>query len=182
MTAPLPNQSEPEQADPSLPEVFPPGPAAERIQGPAPAPVAVGAKSPARTLKRVWVLIAGTSVIVFGVIIAPLPGPGPTVLVPVGLGILASEFMWAKRLINQLSGHAGPLERFADRTAMHMPIWMAPLIGVAYWGLVTGIAMTGWVKTQWLMPPAGLLFAPIGFWCWRIYVLRRKNRPAQPRA
>ena len=32
-----------------------------------------------------------------GVLIAPLPGPGPVILIPIGLGLLATEFIWARR-------------------------------------------------------------------------------------
>lgn len=36
----------------------------------------------------------------FGVALIVLPGPA-FVVIPVGLGILASEFVWAKRLLNR---------------------------------------------------------------------------------
>lgn len=60
-----------------------------------------------RNLRRVCVLTAGTLVIIVGVIISPLPGPGLSILGPIGLGILASEFLWAKRLAH----HAIRFER-----------------------------------------------------------------------
>lgn len=184
MTSPIPPTTRPAQTPgySPQPEVFHPGshPGVSVPQRWSAAPQPPPATA-ARQLRRLWVLIAGTSVIVFSIIIAPLPGPGFTVLAPVGLAILAGEFMWAKRLINRVTNHTGPLERLADRTAMRMPIWIAPLVAVSYWVLVGGIALSGRVDPTWVFPPAGLLFAPVGFWCWRVYVLHRKRDPAAPR-
>jgi uncharacterized protein (TIGR02611 family) len=47
---------------------------------------------------RVLVALAGATVIVLGVVLLPLPGPG-WLIIFVGLGIWASEFQWAARLL-----------------------------------------------------------------------------------
>lgn len=47
---------------------------------------------------RVAVGVVGTAVIVLGVVLLPLPGPGWLVIFA-GLAILASEFEWAERLL-----------------------------------------------------------------------------------
>lgn len=47
---------------------------------------------------RVGIAILGFLVIATGVILLPLPGPG-WVIIFVGLGIWATEFRWAKRLL-----------------------------------------------------------------------------------
>ena len=62
-----------------------------------------------RNSRRLWVLIAGTTVILVGIVISPLPGPGLSVLGPIGLAILASEFVWARRLVVQIKELSGPL-------------------------------------------------------------------------
>lgn len=54
-----------------------------------------------RQLRRVFVLIAGTVVLLVGVAMIVLPGPA-FVVIPAGLGILALEFFWARRLLVRL--------------------------------------------------------------------------------
>jgi uncharacterized protein (TIGR02611 family) len=44
------------------------------------------------------VALAGATVIALGLLLIPLPGPG-WVVVFLGLGILATEFAWAERLL-----------------------------------------------------------------------------------
>ena len=51
-----------------------------------------------RTLRRAAVLIIGSLVVLTGLVVSPLPGPGLTILGPLGIGILASEFLWARRI------------------------------------------------------------------------------------
>lgn len=48
---------------------------------------------------RVLVAVLGVSVIALGVVLLPLPGPG-WLVVFLGLGILATEFTWAERLLD----------------------------------------------------------------------------------
>jgi uncharacterized protein (TIGR02611 family) len=48
---------------------------------------------------RAVVAVVGSLVIVGGVILLPLPGPG-WLIIFVGLGILASEFAWAQRVLD----------------------------------------------------------------------------------
>jgi uncharacterized protein (TIGR02611 family) len=47
---------------------------------------------------RTLVGVVGAAVIVLGVLLLPLPGPG-WVVIFLGLGVLASEFEWARRLL-----------------------------------------------------------------------------------
>lgn len=54
-----------------------------------------------RTLKqakRLSVVVIGFTVLVIGVAMIVLPGPA-VVVIPVGLTILATEFIWAKRIL-----------------------------------------------------------------------------------
>jgi uncharacterized protein (TIGR02611 family) len=48
-------------------------------------------------MRRVGIFIAGWLVVVVGLVLVPLPGPG-WVIVFVGLSLLATEFAWAARL------------------------------------------------------------------------------------
>jgi uncharacterized protein (TIGR02611 family) len=49
--------------------------------------------------KRLIVIIIGFTVLAAGVVMIVLPGPA-VVVIPVGLAILATEFIWARKLLN----------------------------------------------------------------------------------
>jgi uncharacterized protein (TIGR02611 family) len=49
-------------------------------------------------LWRGAVVVVGVTVIVVGIVLLPLPGPG-WLIIFAGLGILATEFEWARRLL-----------------------------------------------------------------------------------
>jgi len=48
--------------------------------------------------KRVIVIVIGFSVLVVGIAMIVLPGPA-VVVIPIGLAILATEFLWARKLL-----------------------------------------------------------------------------------
>lgn len=54
-----------------------------------------------RHARRVVVLVVGLSVLAFGVALLVLPGPA-FVVIPVGLGILSVEFVWARVWLKKL--------------------------------------------------------------------------------
>jgi tellurite resistance protein TerC len=56
--------------------------------------------SPLRLARKIGLAAAGLMVVVVGVAL-PIPGAG-LVLIPLGLGILATEFLWAERLNREL--------------------------------------------------------------------------------
>src|SRR5689334_22195102 len=47
---------------------------------------------------RIGVTVLGVAVIVLGIVLLPLPGPG-WVIIFAGLGLLATEYEWAARLL-----------------------------------------------------------------------------------
>jgi uncharacterized protein (TIGR02611 family) len=48
--------------------------------------------------RRIVIAVIGTTVLLIGIAMMVLPGPG-TIVIPIGLAILATEFVWAKRLL-----------------------------------------------------------------------------------
>ena len=55
-------------------------------------------------LKMAWkliVLIIGLTIILIGLIMLVTPGPA-IIVIPIGLAVLASEFVWAKRILKKL--------------------------------------------------------------------------------
>src|SRR3982750_3075201 len=55
-------------------------------------------KKTSSRLRRLFIAVTGTIVLIFGIIAIPYPGPG-WLIVFAGLGILSTEFDWAKRLL-----------------------------------------------------------------------------------
>ena len=53
-----------------------------------------------RHAKRIVVAVIGGTVVLIGVAMIVLPGPA-VVVIPAGLAILATEFVWAKRLLER---------------------------------------------------------------------------------
>ena len=56
-------------------------------------------------LRRLAIGAAGGIVLLFGLVLIPLPGPG-LLVVPLGLGILALEFSWAERWLQSARSRA----------------------------------------------------------------------------
>lgn len=57
-----------------------------------------------RHTKRVTVAVVGGAVVLIGLVLIPYPGPG-WLIVFAGLAILATEFTWARRLLDVLRIH-----------------------------------------------------------------------------
>ncbi len=51
--------------------------------------------------KRLIVITAGLTVLGIGIAMIALPGPA-IVVIPIGLGILATEFVWARNLLHKI--------------------------------------------------------------------------------
>ena len=73
-----------------------------------------------RVVRRVAVSVVGGSVPAFGVALLVLPGPA-IVVIPAGLGILATEFLWARRLLQRLRGESGSRWRSCFGSACSSP-------------------------------------------------------------
>lgn len=56
-----------------------------------------------RTAKHFSIALMGGTVVLVGIALIVLPGPA-TVVIPLGLAILATEFVWARTLLNKLNG------------------------------------------------------------------------------
>ena len=68
-----------------------------------------------RTARTVIIAIIGFTVLGAGIAMLALPGPA-VVVIPVGLAILATEFVWAKSLLTRAkTAIVGIRERMASR-------------------------------------------------------------------
>ena len=52
-----------------------------------------------KKLKRLFVAIIGITILAIGIAMIVLPGPA-VVVIPLALGILATEFAWARRMLH----------------------------------------------------------------------------------
>ena len=63
-----------------------------------------------KKLKRLIVAVFGITILIVGIAMIVLPGPA-LVVIPLALGILATEFVWARRLLQIVKER---LQRYAD--------------------------------------------------------------------
>jgi uncharacterized protein (TIGR02611 family) len=75
---------------------------------------------------RVVVAVVGAAIIVTGVVLLPLPGPG-WLIIFAGLAVLASEFVWAQRLLRFAREQVSAWTRWVSR----QPLPVRALIGLA---------------------------------------------------
>jgi tellurite resistance protein TerC len=131
-----------------------------------------------RTLRRVCVLTAGSAVILAGLLISPLPGPGLTILGPLGLGILASEFIWARRVADQATQREKGLRRVIDPLFAGISrFWIVPLVAwfwVSAWLLSEHAPVPDWLVWSLAFP----VFTPLCYVLYRwskVRAARRRN-------
>jgi uncharacterized protein (TIGR02611 family) len=58
-----------------------------------------------RSTKRIVVMLVGAALLVGGLVMLVTPGPG-IVLIIAGLAVLATEFVWAERMLDKAKAHA----------------------------------------------------------------------------
>ncbi len=58
-------------------------------------------RNPLKQIRRIIVAVVGFTVLLMGVALLVLPGPA-FIVIPLGLAILATEFVWARRLLKKV--------------------------------------------------------------------------------
>lgn len=92
----------------------------------------------ARNAKRLMVFIAGVAVLLAGVAMLALPGPGVLVII-LGLVILATEFAWAERVLDRTtSTAAGAANKLTDNNKGRAAL-AASGIGMIVGGIVMAV-------------------------------------------
>lgn len=97
-----------------------------------------------RKVKRLMTAIVGGFILIIGIIAIPYPGPG-WLIVFAGLGILSTEFEWARRWLDYARKKYDAWQDWIKRQPMH--------IKAVFW-LVT---FTVVILTIWLLNGYGLL-------------------------
>jgi len=72
-----------------------------RISGATPNQMDKIARETLKQARKIIVMVIGGSVLAAGVALLFLPGPA-FVVIPIGLGILATEFIWARNLLKRI--------------------------------------------------------------------------------
>jgi tellurite resistance protein TerC len=136
-----------------------------------------------RTLRRVCVLTAGSLVILTGVLLSPLPGPQLSILGPLGLGIIASEFLWARRLVTYAARHEKGFRGVVERVFVRISrLWIVPVVAwfwVSAWLLSEHAPVNPWIVWSLAFPA----FTPVCYVIYRWYKIRaaaraERNAPA----
>lgn len=60
-------------------------------------------------VRRVFRVVAGFTLLLAGLVMVVTPGPGWLVIL-LGLGLLAAEFVWARRLMDRIKQEGGKLK------------------------------------------------------------------------
>ncbi len=63
-----------------------------------------------RQARRLVVFVVGSTVLLFGLVLTVTPGPA-FVVIPIGLAILATEFVWARQLLKRIKYEATELTK-----------------------------------------------------------------------
>jgi uncharacterized protein (TIGR02611 family) len=69
-----------------------------------------------RLLRRLAVGVSGSAIVVVGLILVPLPGPGWAIALA-GVALLGTEFSWAERLLREVQRRLAP----AAELLRHVP-------------------------------------------------------------
>lgn len=100
--------------------------------------------------KKVFIGLAGTIVVLVGIVMIPYPGPG-WLVVFLGLTILGTEFDWAKRLHDFVRGKYDAWRVWLSRQALSVKI--------LFW-VLTGMLV---VLTIWIVNGYGIIDSWLNF-------------------
>jgi uncharacterized protein (TIGR02611 family) len=105
-----------------------------------------------RALYRVGVGIVGGAVLLLGIVLIPYPGPG-WLVVFAGLGILATEFTWAKAVLTWVKARydrwAAWLKRQHWVVKALVLLFVTALVVATLW-ILNAFALVGkWVGIHW---------------------------------
>ena len=148
-----------------------------------PAPVADFAEAIAatkRNLRKLLILIAGTLLIMSAAVVGPLPGPGGSIVFFMGLGLLATEFVWARRLMLQLKDQVAKLGKKTDSITERTGIWPVPVILVAFPAASYALVAFGILPYHIVLAVAGGAAFPVALLLMRMVVAWKNGKGKLP--
>ena len=97
---------------------------------------------------RVGVGVVGAAIIVIGVVLLPLPGPG-WLIIFAGLFVLSTEFAWAERLLELARDKVQAWTDWVKRQSIVVRALIALgcllLVAAAVWAYVAWKGIPGWI-------------------------------------
>lgn len=112
-----------------------------------------------RSIRRMAIGVAGSLVLIVGIIAIPYPGPG-WLIVFTGLAILATEFAWARSVLDFAKGRYDLWTEWLKRQALWIRVGVLVLTGVVVvltlWILNVFGLLAGWFQiptVEWLKSP-----------------------------
>lgn len=97
----------------------------------------------------------GTAVLVAGLFMVPLPGPGWLVVI-LGLAILATEFVWAHRVLEVVRAKVRAWTHWIGCRPLPVRVAFAvatgAFVGALLWAVLAVLGVPSWVP-GWLVPP-----------------------------
>jgi len=91
---------------------------------------------------RIAISVIGVAVILLGIVLLPLPGPGWLVIFA-GLGVLGTEYEWAARLLTWVREQ---VRRSTQRVAARPP-WFRLLVGLVSVAVIAAVLIAVWLVT-----------------------------------
>lgn len=137
-----------------------------------------------RNGRRIVVLVLGVTILAISIPIGLLPGPGGIAVAVGGLALLATEFIWARRLLKDLKRRTQMIADRADAifVTKHPRPWLIPIVFAALAGLVYVVHYHLGLNDHWQRM---ILYGSIGpvlavfFWAYMtIKRYRQIHRPA----
>jgi uncharacterized membrane protein YhiD involved in acid resistance len=130
-------------------------------------------------VRRVAVLVAGAALVVVGIALLVLPGPG-LLLVLAGMLVLSGEFPAVDRYVDPVRDRA--LQAAEESVSSPMRIAGSVLAGIALiaagvvWGLVPTLPLGGWATGSSLILSGIVLLMLLGYSYRRVQGRRQTNR------
>ena len=102
------------------------------------------------------VAVLGVVLLLLAVVLGPFPGPGGIPLALAGLAVLASEFVWARRVLHRARRHLHDFTSWAGRQPAWLRITGSAALLVTAVGVVWAFTVVVGVPT-WLPGPVDAL-------------------------
>lgn len=88
---------------------------------------------------RIGVTVLGVAIVVGGIVLLPLPGPG-WLIIFAGLGLLATEYEWAARLLRFARDQVKRWTAWLGR----QPVWLRVLFGLLTAAVIVAAVWVAW--------------------------------------
>jgi uncharacterized protein (TIGR02611 family) len=111
-----------------------------------------------RRIRKTFVTFIGSLVLIMGIVMIPYPGPG-WLVVFAGLGILSTEYVWAKKLLKYAKSKYDAWQKWVEDQSDYVKslIWIGTsvIVIITIWlvngyGIINDVLNLGW---DWVRSP-----------------------------